>query len=56
MNITVWLLRAKRWAQNPPPMKRVLLVLGVIAACLAFAAFEWIWGWPDWLRVNRMRF
>ncbi|MBJ2151705.1 hypothetical protein M3484_00960 [Pseudomonas sp. GX19020] len=56
MNITVWLLRAKRWVQNPPPMKRVLLVLGVIAACLAFAAFEWIWGWPDWLRVNRMRF
>ncbi|VDC31970.1 hypothetical protein [Pseudogemmobacter humi] len=50
-----WLLRAKRWAAHPPPMRRVLLVLGVIAACLALAAFEWIWGWPAWLTVNRMR-
>lgn len=55
MNIMIWMLRAKRWAQNPPSMRRVVLVLGVIAACLALAGFEWLWGWPDWLTVNRLR-
>ena len=50
-----WMLRAKRWAQNPPPLRRVLLVLGVIAACLLLGAFEWLWGWPDWLAVNSLK-
>ncbi len=55
MNIMVWLLRASRWARNPPPMRRVLLVLGVILVCLFIAGAEWLWGWPDWLKVNRLR-
>ena len=42
-----WFLRAKRWAQKPPSEKQVLLVLGVIAACLAlYAADRWI-GLPE---------
>lgn len=55
MNIMVWLLRASRWARNPPPMRRVLLVLGVILVCLLIAGAEWLWSWPDWLKVNRLR-
>ena len=35
-----WLLRASQWARNPPPARRVWLVLGVIAACLALAGIE----------------
>ena len=50
-----WLLRAKRWAQNPPSMGRVALVLAVIAFCLALYGIETIWGWPDSLTVERLR-
>lgn len=45
-------LRMSQWARNPPSWRRVVLVLGVIAACLVLAGFELVWGWPDWLQVN----
>ena len=35
-----WLLRASRWARHPPPARRVVLVLAVVAACLALAGIE----------------
>ena len=47
-----WLIRMSRWARNPPPPRKVALVLGVIAACLALWGIEHVWGWPDWLTVN----
>lgn len=47
-----WFLRMSRWARNPPSWKRVVFVLSIIAACLVLAGFEFVWGWPDWLRVN----
>lgn len=53
MNLMIWLLRAKRWAQNPPSARQVMLVLAVIAACLALFAVERFIGWPDWLTVNK---
>ncbi len=47
-----WLLRASRWARNPPGEKRVKLVLAVIALCLVLVAIErWI-GWPAWLTTQ----
>ncbi len=49
-----WLIRMRRWAQHPPPMSRVLLVLAVIAVCLLLFGIERIWGWPDWLTVEPM--
>ncbi|HOZ31454.1 MAG TPA: hypothetical protein PLM52_01145 [Tabrizicola sp.] len=54
MNYGLWLLRAKRWAQNPPSWGRVKLVLGVLAICIVIAGFERVFGWPDWLTVNRL--
>lgn len=51
----LWLLRARRWAQNPPSWGRVKLVLAVIGICLALFAVERIWGWPDWLTPERVR-
>jgi hypothetical protein len=54
MNL-IWLLRMKRWVQNPPSPARMKLILGVIVVCLLVYGAEQIWGWPDWLTVNRIR-
>lgn len=43
----LWLLRASRWARNPPSARRVWLVLGVVAACLLLAGLERLTGTPD---------
>jgi hypothetical protein len=50
-----WLMKAKRWAQNPPSTRQVIFTFGIIAACLAVAGYEWLFGWPDWLTVNSLR-
>ncbi|MEM6727208.1 MAG: hypothetical protein AAF618_01795 [Pseudomonadota bacterium] len=33
-----------RWARNPPPLWKVLLVLGVVAAAAAIIGAEWLFG------------
>lgn len=48
-----WMLRAKRWAQNPPSAGRVKFVLGVIAVCLALVAVEKTIGLPEWMEHER---
>jgi hypothetical protein len=55
MNQLHWLLRAKRWVQNPPSEGRVKLVLGVVALCLVLVAIERLAGWPDWMTVDSLR-
>lgn len=55
MNYTRVLIRMKRWAQNPPPMRKVIFVFSIIAACLALFAFEFFIGWPDFLTVEKLR-
>ncbi|MBS3981468.1 MAG: hypothetical protein KGZ77_16980 [Rhodobacteraceae bacterium] len=55
MNGLTWLLRAKRWAQNPPSEGRVKLVFGVVALCLVLVGIEVIVGWPDWMTVDSLR-
>lgn len=50
-----WLLRAKRWVQNPPSQRRVILVLTVIALTLGLALIEHFFGWPEALTVERLR-
>ncbi len=54
MNVMAWLIRAKRWAQNPPSAGQVKLVFGVILACLVIVGWEWAFGWPEWMTVNRL--
>lgn len=51
MNIH-WLLRAKRWAQNPPSWKQVKFVAAIIVICLCLFTYEHFFGWPDALTVN----
>ena len=50
-----WLLRAKRWAQNPPSPAKIKFVFGIIAICLILFMIENIWGWPAWLTPNDLR-
>ncbi|MEZ5797222.1 MAG: hypothetical protein R3D63_06935 [Paracoccaceae bacterium] len=55
MNWTRWLIRSKRWAAHPPPMRKVLFYGAVVLACLVIAGVEFLFGWPDWLVVNSLR-
>lgn len=48
----IWFLRMKKWATHPPPAARVVLVLAVVAAVLALAAFDHYVGWPEALTPN----
>ncbi len=54
MNL-LWLLRMKRWAQNPPSPKMRKLIVGVLLASLALYGYEQAFGWPEWLTVNKTR-
>ena len=52
-----WLIRMSQWARNPPPMWKVRLVVGVVLLCFAIYGVELLWGWPEFLTVNkRLRF
>ncbi|EKE43592.1 hypothetical protein OCGS_2324 [Oceaniovalibus guishaninsula JLT2003] len=48
-----WLLRMRRWAQNPPAPRNVRLVLLLLAFIAALYLVERVWGWPDWLTPDR---
>lgn len=50
----IWLLRATRWARNPPSAKRVKLVAAVVALCLAIWGLEQLFGFPAWLEPERL--
>jgi len=50
-----WLLRIASLARQRRSAGRLALMLGVAAACLLLVGIEHLWGWPDWLTVNRMR-
>ena len=47
-----WLIRMAQWARNQPSLSRVLLVLGVVAACLGLYGIEYLGLWPEGLTVN----
>ncbi len=55
MNNLNWLLRAARWARNPPSEGRVILVFCVIALCLGLFALEYFGLWPAWATLDRPR-
>jgi hypothetical protein len=55
MNPQRWLLKSKLWAKNPPSMKKVIFYASIIAACLAVAGLEFLFGWPEWLKIDSFR-
>ncbi len=50
----MWFLRMARWARNPPSTRMVIMVLGIIAFCIALFAVEYFLGWPEWLTPDRV--
>ena len=50
-----WLLRAKRWAQNPPSPAKIRFVAVIIGISLLLYVVEQFWGWPAWLTPNNLR-
>ncbi|KGJ06498.1 hypothetical protein SAMN04487972_10153 [Paracoccus halophilus] len=53
MNNLLWLIRASRWARNPPRARMVMLVLAIIALGLALKGLEY-WGlMPEWASMER---
>lgn len=48
-----WLLRMRRWVENPPSMRRVIFYGAIIGVCIAVATFEWLYGWPEALTISR---
>lgn len=46
-----WILRASRWARNPPSLARVILVFSIVAACLALLGLEHFNLLPDWMAL-----
>jgi high-affinity Fe2+/Pb2+ permease len=55
MNNLIWLLRASRWARQPPSARMVKLVLAIVAAGLIILALEWLDLWPDWAQMQNGR-
>ena len=51
MNVR-WLLRMKRWAHNPPSASRVKFVFAIILACAVLFAYEYFYGWPEFLKID----
>ena len=49
-----WFLRMSQWARNPPSLRQALMIAAIVLVGLGLAGIEWIWGWPDWLTVNRV--
>ncbi|MRX51321.1 hypothetical protein GI374_12875 [Paracoccus sp. S-4012] len=51
MNL-IWLLRASRWARNPPSARTVMLVFGAIAIAVAIAGADHFGVWPEWAQME----
>ncbi len=49
-----WFFRMKRWAQHPPSPKKVALVLGIVAVCLALYGLEKGGLLPEWMAAERV--
>ncbi|WP_323715672.1 hypothetical protein [Paracoccus aminovorans] len=55
MNNLIWLIRASRWARNPPSARMVKLVLAIVALGLLLVGLEHFGLWPDWATLDRPR-
>lgn len=55
MNNLIWLLRASKWARNPPGARMVRLVLVIVALAVVIVVLDKTGYWPDWARMERGR-
>lgn len=47
-----WMLRMKRWVQRPPSWGHVKFVFTILLACALIYAYEYLYGWPDFLIIE----
>ena len=55
MNNLIWLLRAKRWAERPPSLRHVIMVLTIVGIGMAIAGLQYLGWWPDWATMDQGR-
>lgn len=55
MNNLIWLLRASKWARNPPSARMVRLVLAIVALGIMLVVLEKLGWWPEWAQMERGR-
>jgi hypothetical protein len=49
------LLRLRRWAQNPPSVARMKLLLAVAAILILIYGLDYFGYWPDWATSENIR-
>lgn len=54
MNIA-WLMRMRRWVQNPPSKERVKLVFWIIVILAVIFGIEYFGYWPEWATSERLK-
>lgn len=47
------LMRMAYWVRRPPSRTHVMIFAGVVALAVFCLAFQALFGWPEWLTVNR---
>lgn len=47
------LLRLVQWLRHPPSRGFVRILVAVVVASLLILGLERLFGWPEWLTVNR---
>ncbi|PZO80066.1 MAG: hypothetical protein DI629_07855 [Mesorhizobium amorphae] len=53
MDLSRLLVQMSHWIRHPPPLWKVLMAAGIIALAVILYNVEQIWGWPEWLTVNK---
>ncbi|MBW4960991.1 hypothetical protein [Sulfitobacter sp. CW3] len=54
MMTTVWFMRMKRWAQNPPSPRRVKFIFAIVLVAAIIFGLEYAGYWPEWLTAKRI--
>lgn len=49
-----FLIRMLLWVRNPPSRNQQITIALICGTGLAFALVEYVFGWPDWLRAERV--
>lgn len=49
-----FLMRMLLWVRNPPSRNQQIAIAVICGIGITFAAIEWLVGWPDWLRAERV--
>lgn len=50
----IHLLRMRRWLRHPQSLRRLYLILAVVALCIAIWGIDRAGLWPDWATAGRV--